>query len=146
MAQISRSIIDTYSIAESFLNSLTLGNQATVVALQGNLGAGKTAFTQAVGKFLNVVENVVSPTFVIMKVYKIDFKGFKSFIHIDAYRLEKESELLHLGWHEIIQEPENLIFIEWPENVPRLIPKDAKRISLEIVDENTRSITIHEKE
>lgn len=115
------------------------------MALQGNLGSGKTAFTQLVGKILGVEENMASPTFVIMKVYEIDFHGFKNFIHIDAYRLEKESELLHLGWEEMIKGPENLIFIEWPENVPGLIPESAHKVSLEFVDESTRSITIHEK-
>lgn len=126
---------------QEFLNSLTPGTSATVAALQGDLGAGKTTFTQEVGKTLGVVENMHSPTFVIEKIYNIDFKGFKKLIHIDAYRIEKESELIHLGWNEIIQESTNLIFIEWPERVPGLIPNDAKRILFKHVDENTREIS-----
>ncbi|OHA92329.1 MAG: tRNA (adenosine(37)-N6)-threonylcarbamoyltransferase complex ATPase subunit type 1 TsaE [Candidatus Zambryskibacteria bacterium RIFCSPLOWO2_02_FULL_51_21] len=102
--------------------------KATVVALQGELGSGKTTFAQAFGKVMGVREFMPSPTFVIMKVYDIDFHGFKKLIHIDAYRLEKEEELLNLGWAKIAEEPENLILIEWPENVEGLIPKDAKRI------------------
>jgi len=113
-----------------------------VVALRGELGAGKTTFTQKVGEILGVAENMHSPTFVIMKIYNIDFREFKNFIHIDAYRIEKDSELLHLGWEEIISEPENLVFIEWPENVPGLIPENAKRISFKHVDENTREISV----
>jgi len=65
-------------------------------------------------------------------------------IHIDAYRLEKDEELLHLGWQEIISEPENFILIEWPENVAGIIPENAKRISLKFVDENTREISFGE--
>lgn len=101
---------------------------ATIIALQGELGSGKTAFAQAFGNVLGVTENIISPTFVIIKSYDIDWRGFKKLIHIDAYRLEKEEELLHLGWDELAKDPENLILIEWPERVERLIPKDAKRI------------------
>ena len=126
---------------EELLNSLKYsGPTAVVVALHGDLGAGKTTFTQAVGKLLGINENMQSPTFVIMKVYEIDFKGFKNFIHIDAYRIEKDSELLHLGWKEMISEPENLIFIEWPENVSALIPENSIKINFEHVDVNTRKI------
>ena len=125
---------------QDLINSLSSGGEATVVALRGDLGAGKTTFTQEAGKLLGISENMHSPTFVIMKVYEIDFKGFKNFIHIDAYRIEKESELIHLGWEEIMKGGENLVFIEWPENVPGLIPHDAKRISFQHVDENTREI------
>lgn len=125
---------------QDLVTSLTLGTEATVVALHGELGAGKTTFSQEVGKLLGVAENMHSPTFVIMKVYEIDFHGFKKLIHIDAYRLEKESELLHLGWEEIIKEPENLVLIEWPEKVAGLIPRDAKRISFKHVNESTREI------
>jgi len=127
---------------QDLVESLSVGSHATVVTLQGELGAGKTSFTQEVGKILGVVENMHSPTFVIMKVYGIDFQGFKKLVHIDAYRLEKESELLHLGWAEIIKEPENLVLIEWPERVSELIPNDAKKISFKHIDENTREIKI----
>ncbi|MBI2086764.1 MAG: tRNA (adenosine(37)-N6)-threonylcarbamoyltransferase complex ATPase subunit type 1 TsaE [Candidatus Zambryskibacteria bacterium] len=101
---------------------------ATVIALQGELGSGKTTFAQAFGKILGVTENMHSPTFIIMKIYNVDWRGFKKLIHIDAYRIEKEEELLHLGWKEIVKDPENLVLIEWPERVEGLIPKDAKRI------------------
>lgn len=140
MKHISKSLEETRAVAKEFLSTLEQGGKAVIVALQGDLGAGKTAFTQAVGAELGVGENMQSPTFVIMKVYEIDLRGFKHLIHIDAYRLEKSEELLHLGWGEIMQEPENLIFIEWPENVASIIPADAKKISLEFVDETTRTI------
>jgi len=137
---ISHNLEETHKIAEDFLSQIRKGERGLVVALQGDLGAGKTTFTQEVGKILGVEENMHSPTFVIEKIYNIDWQGFKKFIHIDAYRLEKDSELLHLGWEEIIKEPENLIFIEWPENVSSLIPHEAKKIYLKFIDENTREI------
>ena len=114
-----------------------------VVALEGDLGSGKTAFTQEAGTLLGISENMHSPTFVIEKIYEIDWHRFKRFIHIDAYRLEQESELLHLGWQEITADPDNLIFIEWPENVPGIIPEHAQRISFKFINENTREIAIH---
>ena len=144
MKHLSKSPEDTHKIAQDFIYALEPRDKATVVALQGDLGAGKTTFTQEVGKVLGVVENMHSPTFVIEKIYQIDFKNFKRLIHIDAYRLEKDSELLHLGWEKITQEPENLILIEWPENVAGVIPKDARRIFFKFIDEFTREIEIHE--
>ena len=140
MEIISKSIQDTHDLAQAFVGTLRLGNTATVVALHGDLGSGKTTFTQEVGKVLGVFDNMHSPTFVIMKIYGIDFNGFTKLIHIDAYRLEKESELLHLGWDEIVKEPENLVLIEWPEKVPSLIPENARRISFKLIDELTRGI------
>lgn len=140
---ISRNIEEVNVLAQEFLANLSHGEKAVVVALQGDLGAGKTTFTQAAGKLLGVEENMHSPTFVIEKIYKIDYKGFKKLIHIDAYRLEKEAELLHLGWGEIIRDPDNLIFIEWPENVKGIIPDDAKRISFKFISDTEREITFH---
>ncbi len=151
MNYLSRSLEETSKIARNFLETLGVENVenprhrvsgAVVVALQGELGTGKTAFAQEVGKILGVVENIHSPTFVIEKIYEIDFRHFKRLIHIDTYRLEKNSELLHLGWDEIIKEPENLVLIEWPENVAGIIPKDARRISFKFIDDTTREITI----
>ena len=142
MKYLSKSLEETGQIAKTFLETIyPIGGSSVVVALEGNLGAGKTAFTQEVGKILGVVENIHSPTFVIEKIYKIDWRKFKNLIHIDAYRLEKESELLHIGWKEIVKEKENLILIEWPENVAGIIPTDAKRIYFKFMDETTREIS-----
>jgi len=144
MRHISKSLKETNKIAEDFLDTVERSDRATVVALQGDLGSGKTAFTQEVGKILRVNENMHSPTFVIEKIYGIGWKNFKNLIHVDAYRLEKDSELLHLGWEEIIKEPENLIFLEWPENVANIIPESAKKIFFKFIDETTREITYDE--
>jgi len=149
MKHFSKSREETNKIASDFLDTIyPIGNSSVVVALSGDLGSGKTAFAQEVGKILGVAENMNSPTFVIEKIYKIDpakagqvgLDKFKNLVHIDAYRLEKDSELLHLGWEEITKEPENLILIEWPENVSGIIPNDAKRIYFKFIDEENREI------
>jgi tRNA threonylcarbamoyladenosine biosynthesis protein TsaE len=142
MRYTSESLLETRAIAQDFLNTLTPNDSATVVALQGDLGAGKTAFSQAVGEIVGVKDNMQSPTFVIMKIYKIDWNNFKNLIHIDAYRLEREEELMHLGWQELIKEPENLVLIEWPENVAGIIPQSAWRINFKFINETIREIEL----
>ena len=102
--------------------------KATVVGLQGELGSGKTAFAKALGKMMGIDEHIVSPTFVIMKSYDINWRGFRKLIHVDAYRIESESELLNLGWDELVENPQHLILIEWPERVEGILPKESRRI------------------
>ena len=144
MKIISKSLGETEKIAREFLaeNISKNENSATVVGLYGDLGSGKTAFTQAVAKCLGVKEAVTSPTFVIEKIYKLDHKNFEHLIHIDSYRLKSGDELLHLGWEEIAKNPKNLIFIEWPEKVAEILPNDIKKIHFTFVDENTREIRL----
>ncbi len=115
---------------------------ATVIALHGELGSGKTTLTQSIAKILGVKKNIISPTFVIMKGYILNSKNnkWKNLVHIDAYRLKKSSELLHLGWQELFKNKENLIIIEWPEQVPDCIPKNACKIKLTHKNEDTRTI------
>lgn len=125
-------------------SSLRRGTRANVIALSGDLGAGKTSFVQMLARELGVAETVTSPTFVIERVYvlpKEQGKGFSRLIHIDAYRLESERELENLGWKEIISHPENLILIEWPERAESLIPPETTRITFAYVDEQSRDIT-----
>src|SRR4051812_11428104 len=118
------------------------GESATVVALSGDLGAGKTTLTQAIARELGIRETVISPTFVIMKIYELEKEAWKHLVHIDAYRLESSRELERLGWAEIIADPENLVLIEWPEKVPEAIPETAYRISLEHSSEEERTISL----
>ncbi len=124
---VSHSISETEIIASEWLkeisNKYSDKEEALVVGLSGHLGAGKTAFVKAVAKALNVKEQVTSPTFVLMKIYDLDqaivSKDFpwKRLVHIDAYRLEKPEELEALDWEYLVVDKNNLIMIEWPENV-----------------------------
>lgn len=116
-------------------------NHAVVITLTGDLGAGKTTLTQEIARQLSVKENVISPTFVVMKKYKVTDQVFFHLIHIDAYRLEKSEELEKLGWKDIVADATNLIIVEWPEHVPHCIPDDAYAITLSHDGDNTRTIT-----
>jgi tRNA threonylcarbamoyladenosine biosynthesis protein TsaE len=119
-------------------------NKAKVIALSGDLGAGKTTLTKEIGKLLGIKNNIISPTFVIMKIYEIDkdseyYTNFKKLIHIDAYRLDRASELLKIGWKEISCDKDNLIIIEWPERVEECLDRDVCLVKLEHIDEETRT-------
>ena len=108
-------------------------SHAVVLGLSGNLGGGKTTFLQGFAKGLGIKEKILSPTFVIMK-------RFKNFYHIDCYRVKNEKDILELGWEEIINNPKNIIAVEWPEKIKSILPKNAILINFKFIDENTREI------
>jgi tRNA threonylcarbamoyladenosine biosynthesis protein TsaE len=154
MKMLSTSLEMTAQIAQDVVKKVqegTAAKKATIVALSGDLGSGKTAFVQAVARALGVQETVTSPTFIIEKIYQLklaekkDAKktaaNFSHLIHIDAYRLESGRELKHLGWNEIVADPGNLIFVEWPEKIADIIPKEVLTISFTFIDEKTREIS-----
>lgn len=142
MKILSKSLEETEKIARDFIEKEFLRNEsdAIIVGLYGDLGSGKTAFTQAVAKYLGVKEVVTSPTFVIEKIYKLKGGHFDHLIHIDAYRLKSGDELLRLGWEEIAKNPKNIIFVEWPERVAEILPNNIKKIYFFFINENTREI------
>lgn len=116
-----------------------------LVGLSGDLGAGKTTFSKAVAKELGIQEVVTSPTFGIQKQYKVInpkySEIFSEFVHIDAYRIEDIKETEPLRFAELFQKPNTLIFIEWPEKIAGILPKDTIMLSFESIDENTRKIS-----
>ncbi|MGH7249979.1 MAG: tRNA (adenosine(37)-N6)-threonylcarbamoyltransferase complex ATPase subunit type 1 TsaE [Minisyncoccia bacterium] len=145
--KISKKKSDTGKIAKIYLTQILKSKKkesgAIVVGLSGNLGAGKTAFVQAAGRHLGVKNRINSPTFVIMKKYSLSPKWKHKFLfHLDAYRLKNEKELLHLGWEEIIGDKENLVFIEWPENVSKAMPKHSKFIYIEHDEKKGRNFIL----
>jgi tRNA threonylcarbamoyladenosine biosynthesis protein TsaE len=119
---ISHNLEETEKIAREWLEEISIKktSKALIVGLSGHLGAGKTAFVKMVAKALGIVESVTSPTFVIMKNYNINqdkIDGWKMLVHIDFYRLEKPEEIKNLNLEKVIEDPKNLIMIEWPEHV-----------------------------
>ena len=160
---VTHSLAETEKCAQEFLDGINMiknqknTTKALVVGLYGDLGSGKTAFTSIVARLLGIRGGVTSPTFVIEKIYAIPWtsaiktdgtaihsisSAFSHLIHIDAYRLENASELEHLGWSEICDNPQNLIFIEWPERVDSIMPPDHIRLEFLFINETTREIKI----
>jgi tRNA threonylcarbamoyladenosine biosynthesis protein TsaE len=144
MKIVSKNLQETEEIARDFLEKLSLASyeQATIVGLYGDLGSGKTTFTQFVAKSLGIKENITSPTFVIQKKYDIKHNFFKKFIHIDAYRFESSKEILVLDWEGISKNPHNFIFIEWPERISEILPNNHMKIFFKFISENEREIEI----
>ena len=95
---------------------------ATLLALVGELGAGKTTFVQALARELGVQDTAQSPTYVLMKSYPVNYKHFTKLVHIDAYRLEKPEEFAALKPEEFLSDPHALVCIEWPERVEGQLP------------------------
>ena len=128
--------------AISVANKTKIGKKATIFCLYGDLGSGKTTFTKGFVSAFGVKQNVTSPTFVIEKIYKLPklLGKFKHIIHIDAYRLSGGEEMIELGWKEIIENPENIILVEWPEKIADILPKNIKKIEFTFVDENQRIV------
>jgi len=117
-----------------------LSNKAFIVALKGDLGSGKTTFIQGLAFGLKIKENVLSPTFLILKQFPISLKKYKNFYHIDAYRLKNPNELLELGFKELIRNPENLIVIEWADKIKKLLPRNIFKIEFTNLGKSKRKI------
>jgi tRNA threonylcarbamoyladenosine biosynthesis protein TsaE len=115
---------------------------AVIIGLTGELGAGKTTFVKGVARALGVRETVTSPTFVIMKIYKLVRQPWRHLIHVDVYRLESAEELRALGWDEIASDPANIILIEWVERVRDLLPRGHHAISFECTGEHERRVSL----
>lgn len=131
-------------VADTGQDAVEATPAATLVTLSGELGAGKTSFTQGLARALGVEETVTSPTFVLEKIYALPEatgRGFKRLAHIDAYRLERGTALVPLGFHELMQDRHTLILLEWPERVADALPAEAIRLQLSVNEDNTRSIS-----
>lgn len=121
-------------------------NQAFFVRLQGDLGAGKTFFSQATGKFLGVKDSMQSPTFVLQKFYKTSHDIFKTLVHIDAYRLEKPEEAKILNLEKIQKDEHTLVLIEWSERIEQFIPKTGAVMIIEHTSPTSRTIELKKYE
>ena len=117
-------------------------NGATVLALSGDLGAGKTSLVQALAKALGVGVVPPSPTFVIMRSYETKDPIFTTLTHIDAYRFESIEELRPLHLDHVFSKQNGLVCVEWPEKLGDAIPKEAFRMGLIPIGENEREVTL----
>lgn len=131
---ITSSDLETRQIGYKLAKTLPNGS---VIALLGDLGAGKTTLVRGVASALNIKEVVQSPTFNIMKIY---LKGDRPLIHIDAYRLNDVNT--DIGLEEYIGYENGLTMIEWPLFIERLLPKEVVYVELKHLGEDKREIKI----
>jgi tRNA threonylcarbamoyladenosine biosynthesis protein TsaE len=120
--------------------------QATIIALKGDLGSGKTTFIQGLARGLGIKEKITSPTFVIMRSYPLPANkqqaiiSYTRFYHLDCYRLENEKDLIELDFRKVIHNPSNIIAIEWPKRIKKILPKDTIWLNFKFKDKNSRFI------
>lgn len=136
MQFISKSSVQTQKFAQELAQKYKSGG---IIALIGDLGAGKTTFSQGFAKGLGINEKIISPTFVLIRQYPLS-NSRSIFYHLDLYRLESDFELLGLG--EILSNPSNIALIEWAEKLGDLLPKNATKIYIDKLDGDSRRISI----
>lgn len=109
----------------------------------GDLGSGKTTATKYIADYLGVADQITSPTFVIMKNYKLNesYNGISEIVHMDAYRLHGVPDAESIGLSEIIADSNILLIVEWPENIANILPKERKEIKFEHLGGNRRKIS-----
>jgi tRNA threonylcarbamoyladenosine biosynthesis protein TsaE len=131
----ARSLADTREFAVRLVRTLAERERgratATIIALSGDLGAGKTTLVQHIAATLGVEDYVTSPTFVLQQIYKLpEHAPWKRLVHIDAYRLEGGADMEALKWSTYATDPGNIICIEWPTQVPGAVPERAVWIDI----------------
>ena len=134
-------------IVGEFIENLEIGATATVLLLEGDLGAGKTTFTQELAKQMGFEEPVVSPTFVIQKRYEKYRIGWKNKIQIEEKSIDGHRDIEKRDWKEWIKKPEKVVVVEWPDIIKEALPEDHYKLSFSHTSEETRTLNIsrHEK-
>ncbi len=162
---ITNSFRETQRLGEGFAKRLHLCQGVTltkkgacVIALYGELGSGKTTFVQGLAEGLGIKKRIVSPTFIIVRSYnienqksKIKNQKYKSKVkileigtlyHIDLYRIAKEKDVVELGLKEILDNPNNIVVIEWAEKMRSFLPNTRIEIKFSYIDREKRKIDI----
>ncbi len=130
----SKSVEETEKFAENFSKLLT-GNE--IIALYGDLGAGKTSFTRGLARGLMVEDTITSPTFAIVNEYSGNYPMY----HFDMYRIENWDDLESIGFFDYINT--GIIVIEWSENIEGALPSEVIKVYIDKTDnENERIIKV----
>ena len=133
---VCNSLQDTDKLAKQFANMIK--DTGAFVCLLGDVGAGKTAFSKLVCKYLGVKEKVTSPSFVIINEYK---SGIIPVYHFDLYRLENEGVSTIINELEEYSEGKILTLVEWAEFSQNSLPFDRIELRIDYIDENSRRFT-----
>lgn len=123
-------VLDTWNAKETFELGKKLGELASkgeIYCLEGDLGVGKTIFTQGFAKGLKIIDTVNSPTFTILQIYE---EGRLPLYHFDVYRIGDPEEMYEIGYEDYFF-GEGVCLIEWPSLIEELLPKDVFHIQIE---------------
>jgi tRNA threonylcarbamoyladenosine biosynthesis protein TsaE len=132
---ITNSFEETQKLGRDFAKTL---KKSDIVCLYGDLGSGKTTFTQGLAAGLGVKNRIISPTFVIVRSYEL---GVMNFYHIDLYRIENEKDIESLGVEEIINSKQGIAVIEWAEKLGNYLPKKRIDIKFSYEKDDSRIIS-----
>lgn len=141
---------------------LALRGKDKVLALYGELGSGKTTFVQGLARGLGIKKRIISPTFIIVRTYSVvipnsfrdpnskkmrklvqhDINRTRNFVHIDLYRVDFPRDLKGLGIKEVLNNPQNIVAIEWAEKIKDLLPQERIDVRFRYIDSNKRGIVI----
>ncbi|MDD7597636.1 MAG: tRNA (adenosine(37)-N6)-threonylcarbamoyltransferase complex ATPase subunit type 1 TsaE [Prevotella sp.] len=122
--------------AQQFIDNMGKGN---VFAFYGKMGAGKTTFIKAICECLDVEDVITSPTFAIVNEYYSN-KLQDSIYHFDFYRIKKLDEVYDMGYEDYFYS-HRLCFLEWPELIEELLPKDAVKVTIAEQEDGSRLVT-----
>ena len=111
---------------------------SNIIAMYGEMGAGKTTFTKALCKVFGVADSVTSPTFTIVNEYRTSLG--EAVYHFDFYRIDKLSEAFDIGFEEFIDSG-NLCLIEWPCKIEDILPEDTLKVRIEALADGSRRIS-----
>jgi len=136
-----------YFISHSQLETIELGKRlgaklkgGEVIGLIGDLGSGKTALAKGIALGLGVKTIVNSPTFVLMKVYRVKKNKIKHLVHIDAYRIKSANDIVAIGAGDYLKANDAVVIVEWAEVIKKILPKNTIFIKLVAQEENRKII------
>ena len=130
-------------MGEKLARDLASREDGNILCLYGQLGSGKTTFTQGFAWGLGITSRLLSPTFIIVRRYQIPKK--ESYLyHVDLYRLNKVTEMEEIGLPEIFADPASYTVVEWAERLGELLPNNRIDIRFEVMDDERHIVTITE--
>lgn len=129
--------------ARQFIEQALKGDCQRVVAFYGSMGAGKTTFIRALCEELGVTDVVTSPTFAIVNEYEVDRAKDFSIFHFDFYRIKRLEEVYDMGYEDYFY-GSSLCLIEWPELIEELLPDDCLRVTIRVLDDGSREISVRQ--
>ena len=139
---ITYSATQTKNLGQKMSQKILKSKDAIVISLKGELGSGKTTFIQGIAIGLGIKDKILSPTFVLMKKYKIP-NTKKQFYHIDCYRIKKAPDLSVLNLEKLFLDPQNIITIEWAERIEKILPQNTTILNFKFKSQEQREILIN---
>ncbi len=141
---VTKTAQETAEIGAQIAGDLKGGVRPHIFCLYGDLGSGKTTFTQGFAKELGITSRLLSPTFIIVRRYDIPASE-KFLYHVDLYRMKSMADMEELGLTEIFADPESIVVIEWAETLGDLLPKERTDIKFETLEDGRHRISIKQR-